>query len=36
MKPPMIGGIDLVGTVLEAGPGSPHTVGSKVLCKYLA
>ena len=35
MKPPMIGGIDLVGTVLEAGAGSPHTVGSKVLCKYL-
>ena len=31
MKPPMIGGIDLVGTVLEAGAGSPHTVGSKVL-----
>ena len=33
MKPPMIGGIDLVGTVLEAGAGSPHTVGSKVLCQ---
>ena len=31
----MIGGIDLVGTVLEAGAGSPHTVGFKVLSKYI-
>jgi len=32
LKPPMIGGIDLVGTVLEAGPNSPHKVGSSVVC----
>ena len=28
----MIGGIDLVGKVLEAGPDSPHKVGDSVLC----
>ena len=28
----MVGGIDLVGTVLEAGPDSHHGVGSRVLC----
>jgi len=32
MKPPMVGGIDLVGTVLEAGPGSVHRAGDTVLC----
>jgi len=32
LKPPMVGGIDLVGTVLEAGEGSSHAPGSKVLC----
>ena len=32
LKPPMVGGIDLVGTVLEAGPGSGHKVGDQVLC----
>jgi len=32
LKPPMIGGIDLVGTVLEAGSDSPHKAGDSVLC----
>merc|ERR1719347_823360 len=32
LKPPMVGGIDLVGTVLEAGPGSVHKAGDQVLC----
>ena len=32
LKPPMVGGIDLVGSVLEAGAGSGHKVGDMVLC----
>ena len=32
LKPPMVGGIDLVGTVLESGAGSSLTPGTRVLC----
>ena len=32
MKPPMVGGIDLVGSVVEAGAGSAHKAGDLVLC----